>query len=83
MIVIGERINASNKSVGEAIIKRDSVYITRLAQAQIEAGQGGGAGGGNATIGAAPTGAGRQDRRGRTPSGPTGLTQALGQMLKS
>ncbi len=52
-------------------------------QAQLDAGQGGGAGGGNQTIGAAPTGAGRQDRRGRTPSGPTGLTQALGQMLKS
>ena len=38
MIVIGERINASNKSVGEAIIKRDSIYITSLAQAQTEAG---------------------------------------------
>ena len=38
MIVIGERINASNKSVGEAIIKRDSAYITSLAQAQTEAG---------------------------------------------
>ncbi|MFC2071469.1 dihydropteroate synthase [Chloroflexota bacterium] len=38
MIVIGERINASNKSVGEAIIKRDGAYITNLAQAQTEAG---------------------------------------------
>jgi len=38
MIVIGERINASNKSVGEAIIKRDGAYITSLAQAQTEAG---------------------------------------------
>lgn len=38
MIVIGERINASNKSVGEAITRRDSAYITRLAQSQARAG---------------------------------------------
>jgi len=38
MIVIGERINASTRSVAEAIIKRDSAYITSLAQAQTEAG---------------------------------------------
>ncbi len=38
MIVIGEKINASNKSVGEAIVRRDSDFIVRLAKAQAEAG---------------------------------------------
>ena len=38
MIVIGERINASNKSVGEAITNRDSTRISELARAQAEAG---------------------------------------------
>ncbi|MBA7715590.1 5-methyltetrahydrofolate:corrinoid/iron-sulfur protein co-methyltransferase [subsurface metagenome] len=38
MIVIGERINASNKTVGEAIAKRDSAFIARLATAQTESG---------------------------------------------
>ena len=38
MIVIGERINASNKSIGEAIINRDSAYITGLAQKETRAG---------------------------------------------
>jgi len=38
MIVIGERINASNKTVGEAIAKRDSAFIASLATAQTESG---------------------------------------------
>ncbi|MFC1958152.1 dihydropteroate synthase [Chloroflexota bacterium] len=38
MIVIGERINASNKTVGEAIAKRDSAFIASLALAQTESG---------------------------------------------
>jgi len=38
MIIIGERINASNKSVGEAIAKRDSAFIASLTTAQIESG---------------------------------------------
>jgi 5-methyltetrahydrofolate--homocysteine methyltransferase len=38
MIVIGERINASNKTVGEAIAKRDSAFIADLAIAQTESG---------------------------------------------
>ena len=38
MIVIGEKINASNKSVGEAIAKRDSAFIADLATAQSESG---------------------------------------------
>lgn len=38
MIVIGEKINASNKAVGEAISNRDSQYISELAAAQDEAG---------------------------------------------
>lgn len=38
MIVIGERINASNASVGDAIAKRDSEFIRRLALDQVEAG---------------------------------------------
>lgn len=38
MIIIGEKINASNKSVGEAIINRDSEFVTNLARAQADAG---------------------------------------------
>ncbi|MFC2056927.1 dihydropteroate synthase [Chloroflexota bacterium] len=38
MILIGERINASNKTVGEAIAKRDSAFIASLATAQAESG---------------------------------------------
>ena len=38
MIVIGERINASNKTVGEAILKRDRAFIESLATAQAESG---------------------------------------------
>jgi 5-methyltetrahydrofolate--homocysteine methyltransferase len=38
MIVIGERINASNKSVGEAITNRDSEFIADLARRETEAG---------------------------------------------
>lgn len=38
MLVIGEKINASNKAVGEAILKRDTDFITELAQAQDAAG---------------------------------------------
>ncbi len=38
MIVIGERINASNKSVGNAITNRDSAFIASLAKAEADAG---------------------------------------------
>ena len=38
MLVIGERINASNRPVGEAIARRDSEFIANLAQAQAVAG---------------------------------------------
>lgn len=38
MIVIGEKINASNKSVSEAIARRDSEFIANLARAQDAAG---------------------------------------------
>ena len=38
MIVIGEKINASIKAVGEAITKRDSAFITELAVSQARAG---------------------------------------------
>ena len=38
MLVIAERINATNRSVGEAIASRDAEFITRLAQEQSAAG---------------------------------------------
>ncbi len=38
MLVIGEKINASNRSVGEAIVKRDSEFVANLARAQAAAG---------------------------------------------
>jgi len=38
MIVIGERINASNSSVANAIAKRDSEYIANLVRSQAAAG---------------------------------------------
>ena len=38
MLVIGERINASNRSVAEAIARRDGEYIANLATAQAAAG---------------------------------------------
>ena len=38
MLVIGERINASNRSVAEAIARRDEEYIANLAIAQAAAG---------------------------------------------
>ena len=38
MLVIGERINASNSSVTEAIITRNEGYIAGLAKAQADAG---------------------------------------------
>lgn len=38
MLVIGENINASNKSVAEAIISRDREFIENLARAQAAAG---------------------------------------------
>jgi len=38
MLVIGERINASNRSVGEAIARKDSELVANLAKAQAEAG---------------------------------------------
>ncbi|MFC2019009.1 dihydropteroate synthase [Chloroflexota bacterium] len=38
MLVIGEKINASNRSVGEAISRRDAEFVAGLAQAQAAAG---------------------------------------------
>jgi len=38
MLVIGEKINASNKSVAEAIVKRDEEFVANLARAQATAG---------------------------------------------
>ncbi|MFC1951603.1 dihydropteroate synthase [Chloroflexota bacterium] len=38
MLVIGERINASNKSVGEAIASRDREFVENIARAQAAAG---------------------------------------------
>lgn len=38
MLVIGENINASNKSVAEAIEKRDEEFLVNLAQAQAQTG---------------------------------------------
>ena len=38
MIIIGEKLNASNKSVGQAILTRDSEFVANLTRAQAEAG---------------------------------------------
>jgi cobalamin-dependent methionine synthase I len=38
MLVIGEKINASNKSVGQAIANKDSEFLTNLAKDQTAAG---------------------------------------------
>ena len=38
MLVIGERINATNKAVAEAIGKRDNTFIQQLASTQVAAG---------------------------------------------
>lgn len=38
MLVIGERINASNKSVGQAIASKDEAFLANLAKAQADAG---------------------------------------------
>jgi cobalamin-dependent methionine synthase I len=38
MLVIGEKINASNRSVGEAIARRDSDFVMNLARVQADAG---------------------------------------------
>ena len=38
MLVIGEKINASNRSVGEAIARRDGEFVANLAIAQADAG---------------------------------------------
>ena len=38
MLVIGEKINSSNRSVGEAIARRDSEFVGNLARTQAEAG---------------------------------------------
>ncbi len=38
MLVIGERINASNKSVAEAIARKDEEFLANLARAQVSAG---------------------------------------------
>ncbi len=38
MLVIGEKINASNRSVGEAIARRDSDFVANLARVQANAG---------------------------------------------
>ncbi|MFA5367477.1 MAG: dihydropteroate synthase [Dehalococcoidia bacterium] len=38
MLIIGERINATNKSVGQAIASRDKEFLTGLARKQADAG---------------------------------------------
>lgn len=38
MLVVGERINASNKSVGQAISAKDKEFLQKLAKAQADAG---------------------------------------------
>jgi cobalamin-dependent methionine synthase I len=38
MLVIGEKINASNRSVAEAIARRDSEFVASLARAEADAG---------------------------------------------
>ncbi|MFP3898229.1 MAG: dihydropteroate synthase [Dehalococcoidia bacterium] len=38
MLVIGENINASNRSVAEAIVRRDDEFFTNLARAEAQAG---------------------------------------------
>jgi cobalamin-dependent methionine synthase I len=38
MLVIGEKINASNRSVGEAIARRDGEFLANLARVQTDAG---------------------------------------------
>mgnify|MGYP000465728202 CR=1 FL=1 len=38
MLVIGEKINASNRSVAEAIARRDEEFITNLARVQASSG---------------------------------------------
>ncbi|MFC2016343.1 dihydropteroate synthase [Chloroflexota bacterium] len=38
MLIIGERINASNRSVAEAIARRDEQYVANLARSQAAAG---------------------------------------------
>ena len=39
MLVIGERINASSKSVAEAIARRDEDYVAELARTQASSGR--------------------------------------------
>jgi cobalamin-dependent methionine synthase I len=38
MLIIGERINATNKSVGQAIASRDKGFLAELARKQVDAG---------------------------------------------
>ncbi len=38
MIVVGEKINTSRKSIAEAVEKRDVDFIVKVAQAQVDAG---------------------------------------------
>jgi len=38
MLVIGEKINASNRSVAEAIVRRDGNYVAELARTQASSG---------------------------------------------
>ena len=38
MLVVGEKINASNRSVAEAIARWDSEFVANLARAQVDAG---------------------------------------------
>jgi len=38
MLVIGEKINASNKSVAEAVMRRDGEFVASLARAETDAG---------------------------------------------
>ncbi|MGC8805878.1 MAG: dihydropteroate synthase, partial [Candidatus Ratteibacteria bacterium] len=38
MIIVGERINATRKKIGEALIKKDENFFLKEAEKQIEAG---------------------------------------------
>jgi 5-methyltetrahydrofolate--homocysteine methyltransferase len=38
MIIVGEKINTSRKSIEEAVKKRDAAFITKVARDQAEAG---------------------------------------------
>ena len=38
MIIVGEKINTSRKSIEEAVKKRDTAFITKVAREQAESG---------------------------------------------